>query len=108
MPWQSMSYYSMVKREEYYARTCTEILKARVEVRLIQIGSIRQKQPKKWFCLKTRFQEYLRENEFFRKTILAYLSGEQMGSMPITDRDWVVQQIIGCVKSHDTVSLKNR
>ena len=42
----------------------------------------------KWFCLKIRFRgdirekfEYLRENEFLRKTILACLSGDQMGSI---------------------------
>ena len=40
----------------------------------------------KWFCLKIRFRgnirekfEYLRENEFFRKTVLACLSEDQMG-----------------------------
>ena len=43
--------------------------------------------------------EYLRESEFLRKIILAYLSWARMGS--IHENNWGK-------KSHDTASLKNQ
>ena len=52
-------------------------------------------------CTESKFSnfkfEYLRENKFLRKTILAYLSGTQMSSINEKNRGQ---------KSRDTASLK--
>ena len=48
----------------------------------------------------SRFCEYLRENEFFRETILDCLSGTQLG--------WINKERKKCQKSRDTVSLSNK
>ena len=64
-----------------------------------------------WYCAESDsakyhtarshvFCKYLRENEFFRETILDCLSGTQMG--------WINKERKKCQKSRDTVSLSNK